>query len=65
MTFNEIDNKWYFTVKVLSSIYNSKVIIDILYGEKSSTATCIDITTLATEYNCVVDEISQNKKNIN
>ena len=60
MIFNDTDNKWYFTVKVVSSIMNSKVIIDILYGEKSSTATCICLR--AVEYDCVVDEINQNKK---
>ena len=60
MIFNDTDNKWYFTVKVVSSIMNSKVIIDILYGEKSSTATCICLR--AGEYDCVVDEINQNKK---
>ena len=63
MTFNDTDNKWYFTVKVLSAIYNSKVIIDILYGEKSSTATCICMS-IVSEYNCVVDEINQNKKTL-
>ena len=62
MTFNETDNKWYFIVNVASSRYNSKIIIDILYGEKSSTATCICFKP--SEYNCVVDEINQNKKTL-
>ena len=63
MSFNDTDNKWYFSVKVVSAIYNSKVIIDILYGEKSSTATCICMK-LTAEYDCVVDEINQNKKTL-
>ena len=61
LTFNDTDNKWYFNVNVVSSIMNAKIIIDILYGEKSSTATCISYFSPAL-FNCVVDEKDQSKK---
>ena len=61
MVYNETDNKWYFVLKVVSPINRSKIKIDILYGEKLSTATCI---CNINEYNCVVDENNQNKKTL-
>ena len=62
MTFNDTDNKWYFIIKTVSSMFNSKIVTDILYGEKASTASCICFKS--GEYNCVVDETSQNKKTL-
>ena len=62
ISFNDTDNKWYFTIKVVLEIQNSKIKIDILYGEKSSTATCICYG--GAEYSCVVDEPVQDKKTL-
>jgi hypothetical protein len=59
LIFNETDSKWYFRVKVTSGKIDTKVVIDILYGDKSSTATCI--TSNSTTLNCVVNEENQNK----
>ena len=57
--FNETDNKWHFSLKVITAIVDSKVIIDILYGDKFSTATCIIFKGFVLQ--CIVDESNQNK----
>ena len=62
MAYNDTDNKWYFTIKNVNSITGSKIKVDILYGEKSSTATCLCFKNIY--YNCVADEPVQNKKTL-
>ena len=62
MIFNDTDNKWYFSLTTVSYVSVSKIKIDILYGEKSSTATCLNWKNI--EFNCVVDEPVQNKKTL-
>ena len=59
LTFDETDNKWHFDVFTRDSRTDSKIIIDILYGNKPSTATCISYKTNI--YSCIVDENNQNK----
>ena len=59
LTFDETDSKWHFNVFTRDATVNSKIIIDILYGNKPSTATCISYSTQT--YSCIVDENNQNK----
>ena len=59
LTFDETDNKWHFDVFTRETRIDSKIIIDIFYGNKPSTATCISYKTSI--YSCIVDEKNQNK----
>lgn len=63
MTFNDTDNKWHFVIDAANPKYGSKIITDILYGDKSSTATCINENTKLVFY-CVVDEKDQDKRTL-
>ena len=45
----------------ISPIYNSKIITDILYGDKSSTSICINDNAKG-YYSCVVDDKNQDKR---
>ena len=61
LTFDDRDNKWHFLVEAISPIYNSKIITDILYGDKSSTSICINDNAKG-YYSCVVDDKNQDKR---
>ena len=53
-----IDGKWHFTLKV-TSLYSAKIIIDILYNNNPSTATCYGGKNYIV--NCTVDNENQSK----
>ena len=61
--FNKNDNKWNFQISKNSGNLpdGSKIIIDILYGNLPSTATCYYINS---KINCIVDEESQEKNKL-
>ena len=58
LKFNS-DNKWEFKLETSSFPEKTKIIIDILYGNDASTATCIKESNQKTL--CIVDEETQSK----
>jgi hypothetical protein len=58
LKFNS-NNKWEFKLETSSFPEKTKIIIDILYGNKPSTATCIKESNQ--QISCIVDEGTQSK----
>ena len=63
LEFNQ-NNKWQFKLKTSNYPENYKIIVDVLYGGQSSTATCVKHPINSEFKLCVVDNDSQSKSSL-
>ena len=56
-----LNDKWHFSLKV-GGVYSAKIIIDILYNDNPSTATCYGGRNYL--INCTVNEVTQSKTDL-